>query len=306
MTSARLPAPIALFVYSRPDHTRQTLDALARNAGAGQSDLIVFSDGPKNDAARAGVAAVRSLLADVKGFRSVRVVESPVNRGLAAAITAGVTAVTDEYGQAIVMEDDLLTSPHFLDFMNDALNVYRDDEKVGSISGYTFPLDIALPETFFLPDESCWGWATWKRAWAKYEPDGSKLLAEIRRTGRLREFDLYAAYPFRQMLEDQIAGRNNSWAIRWRASLFLHDMLSLYPGGSLTRNIGTDDSGTHATSADTMFDTVLRQAPVTVAPIATTVEPGISVALRRYFLKHTGYGFWPRARRKLKKILAGA
>jgi len=304
MTNLRDRAPIALFVYNRADLARQTLDSLARNAGASQSDLIIFSDGPKSARDAAPVAAVRSLIADVKGFRSVRLVESPSNRGLAPSIIAGVTGLTAERDQVIVMEDDLLTSPVFLDYMNDALATYRDEEKVGSVSGYTFPLPSDLPETFFLPDESCWGWATWKRAWATFEPDGCKLLAEIRRTGRLREFDLHGSYPFRRMLEDQIAGRNSSWAIRWRASLFLNRMLSLYPGGSLVHNIGADGSGTHAASSDTMFDTIMRQTPVGVRPIAIEEDREVAKALRRYFRAHVAYGLRDRAWRKLKRILA--
>jgi hypothetical protein len=304
MSSERDRAPIALFVYNRADLARQTLGALARNNGASGSDLVIFSDGAKDEKDAPEVAEVRSLITNVKGFRSVRLVEAPSNRGLAASIIAGVTALTQERGQVIVMEDDILTSPVFLDFMNDALDAYRDNEKVGAISGYIFPLAAQLPETFFLPDESCWGWATWKRAWTKFEPDGGKLLQEIRRTGRLREFDLYGSYPFRKMLEDQIAGRNNSWAIRWRASLFLNQMLSLYPGGSLARNIGTDGSGTHATAADTMFDTVMRQEAVGVMPIAVEEDRKIAQAMRHYFRRHTGYGFRARVARKLKRILA--
>lgn len=304
MTNARDRSPIALFVYNRADTTRQTLDALAHNSGAQQSDLIVFSDGPKGEQDAAQVAAVRSLVADIKGFRSVRLVEAPANRGLAPSIIAGVTGLVGERDRVIVMEDDLLTSPVFLDYMNDALATYRDEKKVGSISGYTFPMGTDLPETFFLPDESCWGWATWKRAWETFEPDGAKLLSEIKRTGRQREFDLHGSYPFKKMLEDQIAGRNSSWAIRWRASLFLNRMLSLYPGGSLVRNIGTDGSGTHATSSDTMFDTLIRQAPVRVMPIAIEEDKKVAKAMRRYFRAHIAYGLRARVLRKLKRILA--
>ena len=304
MLNSRDRAPIALFVYNRADLALQTLDALAVNAGAAQSDLIVFSDGPKNEQDAVQVAAVRSLIAGVKGFRSLRLIEAPGNRGLAPSVISGVTAMTEERDQVIVMEDDLLTSPAFLDYMNDALQCYRDEEKVGAISGYTFPLSMKLPETFFLPDESCWGWATWKRAWAKFEPDGARLLREIRQSGRLREFDLYRSYPFRRMLEDQIAGRNSSWAIRWRASLFLNHMLSLYPGSSLVRNIGTDGSGTHATKADTMFDTVLRQEPVRVESIAAQENTEINQALRRYFRRHVPYGRLGRIIHKLKRLRA--
>lgn len=304
MSVLRERAPIALFVYNRADLAQKTLDALARNHGASDSDLVIFSDGPRGEKDAPQVAEVRSLIANVGGFRSVKLIEAPSNHGLATSIIAGVTALTQERSQVIVMEDDIVTSPVFLDYMNDALHLYRDNEKVGAISGYMFPVEVDMPEAFFLADETCWGWGTWQRAWAKFESDGAKLLHEIRRTRRTREFDLYGSYPFRKMLEDQIAGRNSSWAIRWRASLFLNRMLSLYPGGSLVRNIGTDGSGTHATAADTMFDTGLRHEPVRITAIAVEEDRRIAEAMRRYFHKHTAYGFRPRAARKLKRILA--
>jgi hypothetical protein len=303
MNSSRNRAPIALFVYNRAELTHRTLEALAANHGALESDLTIFSDGPRDENDRMQVAQVRSVLTDVPGFRTVKLVEAPANRGLAASIIAGVTALVEEHGRVIVMEDDLITSPAFLDFINDALEMYRDEPLVGAISGYTFPLDAQLPETFFLREESCWGWATWKRAWVKFEPDGRKLLSELERTGRVHEFDLDASFPFTQMLRDQIAGKNNSWAIRWRASLFLNRMLSLYPGGSLVRNIGTDGSGTHARSSDTVYDTDIRLEPVQVRPIAITADAGIGRELKHYFRKNFAYGLWPRALRRIRRLL---
>lgn len=303
MNNSRNQAPIALFVYNRAELARRTLEALAANHGAADSDLTIFSDGPKGEKDRAAVLEVRSLIAGVMGFRSVKLVEAPSNRGLAASIIAGVTALVEEHNRVIVVEDDLITSPAFLDFMNDALDLYHDEPMVGAISGYVFPLNTRLPETFFLHDESCWGWATWKRAWAKFEPDGGKLLSELERTGRIREFDLGATFPFTRMLRDQIAGKNNSWAIRWRASLFLNRMLSLYPGGSLVRNIGTDGSGTHARASDAVYDAHIRLEPVRVGPIEIKADVSVTREMRRYFRKHFAYGLCPRILRKIKRLL---
>jgi GT2 family glycosyltransferase len=148
MDSSRDRAPIALFVYNRVDPTRQTLDALARNNGALDSDLIIFSDGAKGETDAAQVADVRALTVDIKGFRSVKVVHAASNRGLAPSIISGVTEIVEEWGRVIVLEDDILTSPVFLDFMNDALDMYHSEERVASISGYIFPLDIGLPEKY--------------------------------------------------------------------------------------------------------------------------------------------------------------
>jgi hypothetical protein len=218
---------------------------LKANPLAAQSDLFVFSDGPKNADAAAGVAQVRELLKGLTGFRSVTVAERERNFGLAASIISGVTDIVSRHGAVIVLEDDLVTSPHFLRYMNDALELYRDREEVASIHGYIYPVEGALPETFFLRGADCWGWATWKRAWELFEPDGAKLLARLRDGKLTKAFDRDGSYEYTRMLEDQISGRNDSWAVRWYASAFLADRLTLYPGRSLVQNIGMDALGTH-------------------------------------------------------------
>jgi len=252
-----------LFVYRRPGHARRTLEALANNDGALNSDLLVFSDGPRDDAAHGDVTAVRRYLREVVGFRSVTVVERDQNLGLANSIIQGVTQVLREWDRVIVMEDDLVTSRFFLRFMNEALEQYEDDERVASIHGYVYPVEQPLPETFFLRGADCWGWACWRRSWQLFNPDGHHLISELRRRGRTREFDLDGSYKFTKMLEDQIAGANDSWAVRWHASAFLQDKLTLYPGRSLVHNVGNDLSGRH--SIDTrIYDVELASAPIRV------------------------------------------
>jgi hypothetical protein len=261
-----MPAPIALFVYRRPDLTRRTLDALAENQLADRSEIIVFSDGPKTPDAALGVAAVRALVANLIGFSKVHIVAVEANQGLARSIMSGVTRLVEEFGQVIVVEDDLETSPYFLRYMNDALEHYANQSRVAAISGYHPPMDVALPETFFQCDAECWGWATWQRSWSKFEPDGIKLLSELKRRHLLHFFDQDGTTPYTDMLRGQISGANDSWAVRWRAHVILNDMLSLYPGRSLTRNIGNDGSGTHSGVSDFWGDAV-SETPVTVAEI---------------------------------------
>jgi GT2 family glycosyltransferase len=171
ITNTASYAPIALFVYNRPDHARQTIEALKENELSAESDLIIFADGPKNSGAQAKVNEVRKLIKNVIGFRSLTIHESPNNKGLANSIIDGATKVCEEYGRVIVLEDDLVTSPWFLKYMNDALNTYEQDERVISVHGYTYPVDEPLPETFFLRGADCWGWATWKRGWELFEPN---------------------------------------------------------------------------------------------------------------------------------------
>jgi hypothetical protein len=302
MTSNSAGAPIALFVYSRADLTRLTLEALAANRGAGQSDLVIFSDGPKGESDRLQVAEVRALIADTRGFRSVKLVEAKANLGLARSIISGVTAMAAEHGRVIVMEDDIVTSPVFLDYMNDALELYRESESVGAISGYLFPLEEKLPDTFFLADESCWGWATWQRAWRLFEPDGKKLLSELERRRQTRTFDVNASFPFTQMLKDQIAGTNDSWAIRWRASMFLNGLLSLYPSQSLVHNVGNDQRGTHARPSDRFFATDLRHAPVTVTPMTAQVHQPAERALEAFYRAQIHYGLKDQIKAKLRRM----
>ncbi len=272
-------APIVLFVYHRPGHTRQTVEALQKNELASESDLFIFSDAPKKTEAVAAVQEVREYIKTVGGFKSVSIVERDINFGLANSIIDGVTRMCNEYGRVIVLEDDLVTSPYFLRYMNDALDLYEHEENIISIHGYIYPVAEKLPETFFLRGADCWGWATWKRGWELFEQDGRRLLEELCRQKLTDRFDFDNSYPYIKMLRAQIVGKNNSWAIRWYASAFLKNKLTLYPGSSLVLNIGMDDSGTHCSSA-VKYDGDLARVPIRVG--AATVEE--STVARQAFI----------------------
>ncbi|HRU00618.1 MAG TPA: glycosyltransferase, partial [Victivallales bacterium] len=194
-------APIALFVYNRPWHTRQTVTALQNNELAAESELVVFSDGPKVEKNKEKtknneekVKEVRDYIKSINGFKTVKIIERTQNLGLANSIISGVTEIVNQYGKIIVLEDDLVTSPHFLRFMNEALDLYEKEEDVISIHGYVYPIPD-LPETFFLKGADCWGWATWKRGWDLFEPDGKKLLRELKEKKLLKRFDFNGTYP---------------------------------------------------------------------------------------------------------------
>ena len=260
-------APVALFVYNRPGHTRQTVEALLANTVANQTRLHVFSDAPKNEAVSPAVAEVRSYIRSIAGFKSVAIIERETNLGLARSIIDGVTHLCEEYGHVIVMEDDLVTSPYFLKFMNQGLDLYERDERVISIHGYVYPVMETLPETFFLRGADCWGWATWRRGWDLFEPDGKSLLQELKTHNLTQRFDFDGAHPYVRMLKNQIKGNNNSWAIRWHASAFLKNKLTLYPGRSLVHNIGTDNSGAHC-STTTVFAGEMADSPIAIELIS--------------------------------------
>ena len=274
-------APIALFTYNRPWHTKQTIDALRNNEKAGQSDLIVYSDGPKNDGERTGIFEVRKYIRTIEGFKSVRVVEREENAGLENAIITGVNETVSEFGRVIVMEDDLVSSPYFLSFMNDGLEYYESDDRVASIHAYVYPVEEKLPETFFLRGADCWGWATWKRGWDLFEPDGSKLLAEIEERRLSKCFDMDGVYPYTKMLKDQVVGKNKSWAVRWHASAFLRNKFTLYPGRCLIQNIGTDNSGTHCKNVN-YYDASLSQQPIQVGRIELVESETAHKAFQKY------------------------
>jgi hypothetical protein len=261
------PAPIALFAYNRLWHLQKTVEALLENPLAEQSRCIVFSDGPKNDDDRKQIDEVRTFLHGISGFKDLQIVAHSNNLGLSASLIGGITSMVEAFGQVIVIEDDILVGKSFLSYMNDALSLYEQEERVASIHGYIYPMEgVTLPETFFLRGADCWGWATWHRGWRLFNPDAAILLAELRRKQLESEFNLENAYDFTGMLEASAANRNDSWAIRWHASAFLNDKLTLYPGRSLVRNIGIDRSGTHC-GKNAHFDVVVDHLPINVSRI---------------------------------------
>lgn len=251
-------APIVLFVYNRPEHTKKTLLALKSNALASKSELFIYSDAPKNNAEIENVNEVRKLIDNVVGFEKITIIKQETNRGLADSIIGGVTEVVNSHGKIIVLEDDLVTSQYFLNYMNKNLDAYENEKRIASIHGYIYPIEN-LPETFFVKGADCWGWATWKDRWSIFENNGQKLLDELQRRGLEEEADFNDSYGYTQMLKEQIEGRNNSWAIRWYFSAFLKGMLTLYPGKSYVQNIGHGAQGTHCLAETDIFDVVLNQ-----------------------------------------------
>ena len=245
-------APVVLFAYRRPDHLRRALDSLAVNPGADQTKLSIYCDGVKSAADVDAVEQVREVArrANDSGlFASARVIERDHNMGLAGSVISGVTETLGGHDRVIVMEDDLVVSPDFLEYMNQALELYANNEDVISIHGFMYSVPPVLPQTVFLRGADCWGWATWRRGWELFEPDSQKLLKELDKSPDRALFDFDGAFPYRQMLKDQAAGTIDSWAVRWYASAFLANKLTLYPGQSLVENIGQEGSGTHSQSA---------------------------------------------------------
>lgn len=265
-------APIVLFTYNRLNHTRNLINSLLENQLARESKLYIFSDGIKSKNDEKQVLEVREYLHTISGFQSIEIYESDVNRGLANSIVAGINKIFIQYDRIIVLEDDLILSPYFLRFMNEVLDLYVDDSRVGCVNGHVVDLMSYKPEMFFIKHIDCSGWGTWKRAWELYEPDGKKLLSQLEARNLCEAFDFGGSYPFVRMLRRQIAGENNSWAIRWRASLFLKDVVSVNAGKSLVFHAGSDGTGTNCGKREVFPTTLFCERPLKVSkeePIET-------------------------------------
>ncbi len=239
-------APITLFVYNRPVHTRRTVDALLRNTLAAQSDLIIYSDAPRQPKNEDAVSAVRAYLKTITGFRSISIVERERNWGLANSIIDGVTSIVNKHGRIIVLEDDLVVSQHFLEYVNTALDRYEREHGVMQVAGYMFPVFVEVSEdAMLLPLTTSWGWATWARAWRHFDPSVTTWSQIKGNAEQVKSFDLGGAYPYSSMIEAQFRGEIDSWAIRWYASVFAQKGLVLFPRETLVFNSGLEGSGTH-------------------------------------------------------------
>ena len=243
-------APIAFFVYNRPEHTISALHALKNNELASGSEIIIFSDAPKSDEDKNKVREVRAIINDLSGFKNKTIILREKNFGLYKNFVDGITYVCDNFGKVIVVEDDNKTSKYFLNFINDGLNLYESDDKVCSINGWFFPKKNSLQDTFFLMNHTSWAWGTWKRAWDRFNPDTDYLIREIKKRKMIEKFNLNNCFDYFGMLERRNKKLNESHAIVWKASTFINKMLSLYPSNSFVQNIGFDATGTHYTKYD--------------------------------------------------------
>ncbi len=276
-------APVVLFTYNRLWHTRQTVAALKANELASESELIIFSDGPKPGENPGPVDDVRRYLRTITGFKRVEINEHPGNNGLAKNIIEGVTRVIHRYGTVIVLEDDIATSPRFLRFCNEALDLYKNEPGVGMIHAHIYDIQ-GLPDLFFTHKAGCLGWATWKRAWDEVSFDGPLLLRELKQKNLCRTFDVNGSYPYCKLLKNQIKGKNNSWAVRMYASFLLKNRLTFNVGRSLTTHLGFD-TGTHCRGAAeaSPLDGIIAPLPPRCARIPVTEDPEAIRAIERFY-----------------------
>lgn len=296
-------APIVLFTYNRLDHTKKTIEALQANVYAEYSRLYIYSDGPKNKDAEAKVQLVRNYLHTVIGFKEVNVIERDRNWGLADNIIDGVTKIVHEYGKIIVLEDDIVTSKYFLKYMNDALEIYKDEPKVMEVSGYMYPLrqDDDLPETWFVHRfADCWGWATWARSWQYFERNPQKLIMEFSKED-IKVFNFDGKYDFWQQVVANAEGKLYTWAVFWQATVYKNDGYMLVPTKSMTQNIGFDDSGEHCSSSN-VYDVEIMNQEVSKYPLLVE-ECFMHRKIFASSLDGNSMGLYEKVRKFIKRLL---
>ena len=294
-------APVCLFAYKRKDLVEQTIEALQRNIYANCTELIVFSDGARDEQDASAVQEVRLYLSNILGFRAVRLIKRDYNYGLSQNIIDGVSSVLQNYEKVIVLEDDMETSKYFLKYMNEALVTYNKNKNISCIHGYIYP-GIKVEKPFFLKGADCWGWATWKRSWEQFDQDASCLFSKLKQKNLFYEFDFDGSYPYSRMLKHNLIGLNDSWAVRWYASCYINGSLTLYPNKSLVKNIGQDGSGTHCGESNA-YDVKLTSDAILLDNIDTSQSLIAREQFKNYF-RHLEKSFVKRLIKKMRGSLS--
>lgn len=295
--------PVALFVFNRPEHTVRTLDALALCPGAADTDLYVFADGPRSEGDTAAVEEVRRIIRKEKRFASTVANFRRENVGLAQSITEGIGSMFESNGELIVLEDDIVVLPHFLDYMREALTVYRDHRSVWHISGWNYPIDLAKLDNsaFVCQVMNCWGWATWKDRWEYFERDPVSLVNEFS-DSEIRRFNYDGAHNFFSQIRKNARGSITTWAVFWYATIFTRGGLCLNPKISLTKNIGFDGTGTHCGEGE-FFDGIEKELVPPFAFPTNIQEDMMARDAIKQFYRESYPPLWQRAVSKVRSRL---
>ena len=303
-------APIALFVYNRPKHTRKVLESLKANKLAADSTLYIFADGRRERASveeRSNILSVRALIKEEQWCGRVEIIESDKNKGLANSIIGGVTKLINEYGKIIVLEDDLLLHKDFLSYMNDALDRYENEPKVFTVTGYQYPLDLPLkvPETFFMRIAASWTWGTWKRAWDNFDPAATGWEEMKHNLEMRRQFNFDNSIDFYAMMVAQMETKQvDSWSIRWDWTIFKLGGLNLYPYKTLVENIGFDGSGVHKEHNDINYSPMLKGPFKPEFPAKVELNVTANKYLINFWKLHNRHDMLTRLRRRLKRLFS--
>jgi len=278
-------APVVIFAFNRPDHLKRCIDSLLRNKESEFTKFWVFVDGPRNTDDEIKIHEVLLILNDFKSRKNWHLRFSEKNLGLANSVITGLNTVFEKSERAIIIEDDLVASPYFLEYCNFGLDKYEIDQRIASLHGFSYGFNEPEKNPYFLRGADCWGWATWKDRWQLFEADSNKLISQIRGKRLKRKFDIDGAYPYFNMLIRQSRGEVNSWAIRWHASMFLANKLTLYPNQTLINNNGIDGSGTHAGQGKS-FNSKLADMPIDFSSVEVRESKRARSKLKSFLRKH--------------------
>lgn len=297
--------PIAIFVYKRPDHTRQLLKSLVNCARLETCPIYIFSDGCKDDSHRDQVQSVRNIVHDFAGNYHAKIIEASANLGLSPSIIQGISTVLEEYDRIIVLEDDLVLNPRALDFMIQALDRFEEDSHVGHVSGFSFPYQYPhTDDATFLPLFNSWGWATWARSWKEFEWSPEKALKEMRRDSGLRK----RIYPYFDIFFHHYLLNEMVWDLLWHWKLLSQKKLGVFPAKSLIWCSGFDETATHGgvpAGYQATYDQVMSfNLPETIRfPEQVSVDPNEARALKvfqRHMYAHPVRMFYRRVRDTIK------
>ncbi|MDO6764803.1 glycosyltransferase family 2 protein [Agarivorans sp. 1_MG-2023] len=243
-------APVVVFVFNRPHHTKKVFEALSQCVNADSTELYIYADDARTQQDSEDVILTRKNIRKVTGFKSVSIFESSKNLGLADSIIRGVTEVVRKHGKIIVLEDDIIVAPNFLTYMNDCLNFYRDKKGVWQVSSYSYaPMVNMVDSKCLLPITNCWGWATWADRWEHFERNPLELIKSFNKQ-QCYEFDLQGRFNFWEQVKANYSGRTKTWAVFWYATVFKNGGLTVYPRDVYSENIGFDGSGVHCDASD--------------------------------------------------------
>lgn len=284
-------APIVLFCYNRSKHTQKTLESLSRNYLASESELFIYCDGPKSSATKedfADIKATREIVKKKQWCKKVTVIERDFNYGLAKSITTGVSEIVNQFGKIIVLEDDIVTSNGFLQYMNEALAIYSKHDHVMHVSGFMWGIDTKriTSNTFFYNFGSCWGWGTWKDAWSHYEGNTANLIQRLAnmKTIDINDYNKWQNDSFFVQLLDNYYGNRNTWAVKWHTSIYINGGFCLHPINSLVINIGLDGTGVNNKFSLSKFFIKQRLvAAIEVTEIEVIENELVKNSIKKYF-----------------------
>lgn len=266
-----------------------------------QSDLYIYSDGPRSENDFIEVDKIRKYLKSLTGFKNIFIIERPENFGLAKNIFDGVTSIVKIHSKVIVLEDDIITSTHFLNYMNDALFLYENNETIMHISGYMYPINTSeLPDFFTLCQSTCWGWATWETSWNKMYYDIDHLIKSIK--PHKKRFNLNQSFPFYDQLIANKKNKIKTWAIFWYSTIFLNNGIAIHPKQSFTQNIGHDDSGENCHDTNFFYTNLIQNYQIlSLQELVLNENLKARKSLELYFISFK-QSFFDRVKIKIKYI----